>query len=165
MKSGSLLNYLYDVIYLLHLSVTIPDLALHIKPPFRYNTTIMALTHFQQLQMELVCVSFGFAKQELPQPHGIQLLVSLLKSMHTHFFFSKISVDKSLAQITTCAISWSLRKCPCSDFSHTLHLWDTDMCWSWLVVFSHCIQLIWTTFQPQPLLGQISKKTCIQSFL
>lgn len=43
MKSGSLLNYLYDVIYLLLLSLTILDLVSHIKLPFWYNTNILAL--------------------------------------------------------------------------------------------------------------------------
>lgn len=96
MKSGSLLNYLYHVIYLLHLSVTIPDLAPRINLPFRYTTTIMALAHFRELQTEYVCFSFGFAKQELPQPSAIQLLVSLLESMHTSgVFFKKSQLIKA----------------------------------------------------------------------
>jgi len=46
MNSGSLLNYLYDVIYLLHLSLTIPDIVAHINLPFWYNANITALLHF-----------------------------------------------------------------------------------------------------------------------
>lgn len=46
MNSGSLLNYLYVDIYLLHLSLTILDLVSHINLPFWYNPNIVALLHF-----------------------------------------------------------------------------------------------------------------------